>query len=222
MESSRPKSSRPSAGPQQRKLRNFLLDARFQLKYASYSVAITVFLCAALGTVLWRTSDRMVQESRKVTQVVEMTINQDPVYAELLGGDTGYRAELSAYQDRIKDQQRQYSIVLITGLALFVTGIGLASIVLTHKVAGPVYKLKRELKALGNGSLNYPVPIRKHDELQEVFETFNHAVGKLRHEQEGRVQRLDVFVDNVKDRLSEQEVAQLRTLQDELRRSLTA
>ena len=153
----------------QRKLRNFLLDARFQLKYTGYAVAIAIFLSAALGALLWRTSARMVEESDKVTKVVEMTIADDPVYAELLGGtDLGQNAELKAYHERIHHQQRDYAIILIGGLTLFVLGIGLAGIVLTHKVAGPVYKLKRELTALGNGNFKFPVPIRRGDELQDV------------------------------------------------------
>lgn len=206
---------------QQRKWRNLLVDAAFQLKYASYAIAITIFLSAVLGAVLWKTSARMVQESQKVTQVIEMTIAEDPDYAELLGGaGSEYRSELKAYHDRMRTEQQHYGLVLVSGLGLFVLGLGLAAIVLTHQVAGPVYKLKRELTALGDGSLRYPVPIRKHDELQDVFVTFNEVVGKLRAGQQRRADRLAELIESVEDKLGPEELSLLRALRDEQLRSL--
>jgi nitrogen fixation/metabolism regulation signal transduction histidine kinase len=163
----------------------------------------------------------MAQESQKVTQVVEMTVAEDPDYAELLGGSSSeYRAELSAYQDRMREQQRHYGVVLISGLILFVFGVGLATIALTHRIAGPVFKLKRDLTALGDGSLKYPVPIRRSDEMQEVFHTFNEVVGRLRAEQQRRVERLGDLIARVQGKLDAEELGILCALRDEHLRSL--
>ena len=38
----------------QRRLRNYLLDARFQLKYTGYLVATAILLSVALGSLLWK------------------------------------------------------------------------------------------------------------------------------------------------------------------------
>ena len=42
-----------------RKLRNLLLDARFQLKFAAYFVGVTLVIAALLGVFLVRTTDSL-------------------------------------------------------------------------------------------------------------------------------------------------------------------
>src|SRR5688572_8724986 len=92
-----------ASGRHQRRLKNYLLDSHFQLKYSSYLVLIAVILSASLGFILWRTSlavidqsleavdqgeqvvnlgREVVKESQKVSAVVQMNIVKDPVYAD--------------------------------------------------------------------------------------------------------------------------------------------
>ena len=96
-------SSAPTTGRHQRKLKNYLLDPHFQLKYTAYLVAIAVALGGSLGIVLWQTGDAVVAqaqknvaqgqrvvelgrevvgESRKVSEVVKMNIVKDSVYQD--------------------------------------------------------------------------------------------------------------------------------------------
>ena len=58
--------------------------------------------------------------------------------------------------------------------------IGLLGIYITHKVAGPVYKMTRLLKQVGEGNLHVDARLRKGDELRDFFETFTRMVGGLR------------------------------------------
>ena len=51
--------------PHRRKLRNFLLDRSFQLKYAGYLFGVAAILSAALGYLLWTTSRSLIEQSRK-------------------------------------------------------------------------------------------------------------------------------------------------------------
>src|SRR5947208_8220977 len=46
--------SLPVAGRRQRKLRNYLLDAKLQLRLASYLIGVGVALSLGLGWLLWR------------------------------------------------------------------------------------------------------------------------------------------------------------------------
>src|SRR5688500_13259241 len=70
--SSRPKkrgkemSTQPVAttGSYKRQARNFLLDARFQLKFASYIVGITLVLAALLGVFLYRTTNHLFAQAQ--------------------------------------------------------------------------------------------------------------------------------------------------------------
>jgi len=90
-----------ASGPYQRRLRNYLLDAHFQLKYTAYLMGTAILLSIALGTLLWSVSreviaeshqtvkqgqetvqrgQEVVRESQKVSAVVHMNIVKDPVY----------------------------------------------------------------------------------------------------------------------------------------------
>ena len=46
----------PATGRHQRRLRNYLLDSHFQLKYTSYLVGIALLFSISLGLLIWRTS----------------------------------------------------------------------------------------------------------------------------------------------------------------------
>ena len=46
----------PTTGRHQRRLRNYLLDSHFQLKYTGYLVGIALLFSISLGLLIWRTS----------------------------------------------------------------------------------------------------------------------------------------------------------------------
>ncbi len=67
------------SGRQQRSIKNYLLDAHFQLKYTGYLVGVALLISIVLGVFLWRTSmhvveesDKVAEESKKVSDVVKM------------------------------------------------------------------------------------------------------------------------------------------------------
>ena len=55
-------------GAHKRSLRNYLLDSRFQLKYAGYLVLTAVAISGVMGAVLYSTTRSMVDESAKVVE----------------------------------------------------------------------------------------------------------------------------------------------------------
>jgi nitrogen fixation/metabolism regulation signal transduction histidine kinase len=257
-------SSLPAApsGRHQRKLRNYLLDAHFQLKYAGYLVAIAFVLSASLGTILWRTSDAViaqsresvvvgeqvvergrdvVKESKKVNAVVQMNIVRDPAYADnpalltAFQSDakdnddklSGQQARLEEQANRLKEQsaklesqQHAVGTALIVVLALLVIGVGLAGIVVTHKVAGPIYKMKKQLRELADGNYQVPNPIRKGDELVDFFEEFRRMVRKLRKRQEEEIKLLDRAILNLQGKTNDEELTELRSLRTQMQNSL--
>jgi nitrogen fixation/metabolism regulation signal transduction histidine kinase len=175
-----------------RSLRNYLLDSRFQLKYTGYLVGVVVVIGGVTGAVLYTTaravvaeSSALVEESRKVTEVSRMNIrdlaSDSP---ELL---SEFNREADAHDRVIADQQaslirRQKRMLasLVGGLAVMVVLIGLLGIYFTHKVAGPVFKMKRLLKQVGEGNLRVDARLRRGDELQDFFDAFTSMVASLR------------------------------------------
>jgi nitrogen fixation/metabolism regulation signal transduction histidine kinase len=255
-------SAGPPTGRHQRKLRNYLLDAHFQLKYAGYLVAIAFVLSSSLGLILWRTSDAviaqsresvavgeqvvergrdLVKESKKVNAVVQMNIVRDPAYADNPALLTAFQSDAKENDDKLNSQQarleeqerrlkeqsgkleeqhRSIGIVLVAVLALLVVGVGLAGIVVTHKVAGPIYKMKKQLRDLRRGNFEVPAPLRKGDELVDFFEEFRRMVGELRRRQEEEIAMLDRAILNLRDKAEEGELAELTGLRTHMRGSL--
>ncbi|MCK4533129.1 methyl-accepting chemotaxis protein [bacterium] len=73
--------------------------------------------------------------------------------------------------------------VLLTSwvLLLIVIGVGL-SILVSHRVAGPIYRFEKIFDKLMGGNLNQKVFLRKEDELQELSEKLNCVIKFMRDE----------------------------------------
>jgi hypothetical protein len=69
--------------------------------------------------------------------------------------------------------------------------VGLGGIVVTHRIAGPIFKMKRLLRELGEGYLRMPTPLRKGDDLQDFFEEFARTVDRLRERKSGELDQLN-------------------------------
>jgi nitrogen fixation/metabolism regulation signal transduction histidine kinase len=249
-------------GRERRKLRNLLLDRRFQLKYTGFLTGVAAVLSITLGFLLWRTEQSLVtqsrqtvergqqvvalgrkvaDESRKVSAVVEMNIVKDPVYAdnpELLESfkmDSAKQATRIAQQQQALEEQaatltRQSAelesgqnalfTTLCSVLAALVIALSLVGIVVTHKVAGPVYKMTRQIRELGEGSLRVPAPLRKGDELGSFFATFETTVRSLRQRREEDVAAIDAAIATLGPKLAEADLAPLEQLRKQLKRGL--
>ena len=218
-----------------RSVKNYLIDSRFQLKYTSMIVGVTVVLSAILGVFLYNTSgevvresQKVVEESKKVSDVVKMSIKEDPIYGqnpELTAAFTQSSADADAkiveQQQSLIRQQHTMLASLIGGLSMMVVLIGLLGIYFTHKVAGPIYKMKRLLREVGEGRLTFRAGLRKGDELQSFFETFATMVEKLRARQTREVELLDSAIETARaSGASEASMAKVTLVRDEMRRSL--
>lgn len=108
-------------------------------------------------------------------------------------------------------------------LLLFVVFLGLAGIVITHKVAGPIFKMKRLLKEVGEGKLVVPGRLRKGDELVEFFDVFATMVEKLRVRQENEIEILDAAIAQAKSSNAGQPVVEkLESLRKHMQSDLDA
>lgn len=174
----------------------------------------------ALGNQSIKLGQSVIAEHRKVTKVVQMNIVKDPFYKEnpaLLAafeGDAkkqeeelnGRQADLQgksealvAQSSRLEQIRKTFSIVLTAALLILVLGLGLAGIVITHKVAGPIYKARRLIRELGDGRLIVPPPLRKGDELVDFFKDYNETVHKLRDRQKVEIEMLDSAIAKLKE-----------------------
>lgn len=200
---------KPGQSPK-RRIRNFLLDARFQLKYTGAVVAVTVIVTGLVGFWLGREAYRY---SRESTQV--LTAQAAGVSPELF--------EYLQEESRAKDAEVLRNIVIgISALVLILAvALGFTGIVVTHKVVGPAYKLKLLLGDVAAGSLNIRGGLRKGDELQDVGDAFKTMVTSLKARREEELAELDAAIDKARDGgLEGDALDSLVSLRDRLQRTL--
>jgi nitrogen fixation/metabolism regulation signal transduction histidine kinase len=249
-------------GRHQRRLKNYLLDTHFQFKYSGYLMLIAVVLSLGLGAMLWRTSNKVIDqswkavkqgeevvargkevvaESQKVSAVVQMNIVKDPVYSDSPALLDAFKADAAQQDLRLKTQQAQLQrqaaelkqqaaelsvqqrnmlLTLCGALLLLVVLIGFAGIIVTHRVAGPIYKMKTNLKAVADGHLRVPTPLRKGDELVEFFETFRAMVIALRERQEAEIGKLDRAISALEAKTGPAELEPLHSLRRDMEGAL--
>jgi nitrogen fixation/metabolism regulation signal transduction histidine kinase len=222
--------STEQTGGYKRSARNYLLDSRFQLKYTSYLVGVAVVISGVTGSVIYSTTRAMVDESAKVVEESRKVSEESKKVSEVsrmnikdLASDSPellavFNKEADEHDKTIVDQQkaiadqqvalieRQQMMVfsLVGGLALMVVLIGLLGIYFTHKVAGPIYKMKRLLKQVGQGNLKVDARLRKGDELQDFFDAFTQMVSGLREMERKQLVEVDQAIEAVEhDKKSE-------------------
>lgn len=188
---------------------------------------------------------KVIEESDKVSQVVGSTIEncyQGDDYKPLLdsykkdaadkaAGLADEQAKLQAdkkFLEQTRDQlelkfqeaklrQTQLLIGLAVVLLILIFAIGVAGIVFTHKIAGPIYKMKRLFRQVGEGKLVLREKLRKGDELVHFFEAFEKMVDQLRDKQKREIEEVDVILKQLESESADSAgVKQLRTLRAEM------
>lgn len=196
-------------------------------------------------------------QSRRVSEVVAMNIakeyKDDPELAKTFGEaaqrdesklkDEQARLERDAatLQQRAEALERQAADVahtqqmllrlIVALLSLLVLGVGVAGIIFTHKIAGPIFKMKRLLRQVGEGKLVVRERLRKGDELQHFFEAFEKMVEDLRERQQAKIAKMDAILEELEADarapkgsrdVDPDGVAQLRRLRTEMQEQLDA
>jgi HAMP domain-containing protein len=136
-----------------RRFRNYLLDTGMQLRLASYLLAFAVALSLGLGWRLWTAY-------RETSEVVALAA---PEVASALASE---------------DKARIVTVSVILALVL-VCLLG-ASVVITHRIAGPAFAIRRTCGNVAEGKLARPPPLRSHDLLKDLADAVAAMVDVLR------------------------------------------
>lgn len=106
--------------------------------------------------------------------------------------------ETSANPDSITTVQLskllQYNAVFVILLTIF---LGLITVLLSHRVAGPAYRLVLSMRRILGGDYNFKVKLRKKDYLQDVAAQMNDLIDDLRMREE-KLKELDAEADRLR------------------------
>jgi HAMP domain-containing protein len=189
----------------QRRLKNYLLDRRFQLKYTGMVLLVTVAVAGVLGYVAY-----------------DFSKGQTEAFTAQLAAQPDLDPETASDLERFaKQEDRRVRNAIFAGVFLMTLALGITGIIVTHRVVGPAYRMRRLFEHVGEGRLEVTTGIRKGDELQELYHSFAEMVESLREQRAEDVERLE-------DTLTKLEAAgvesaytvELRTLLDRIRKNV--
>jgi len=83
-------------------------------------------------------------------------------------------------QGRLVAIMRTVNFTLLLRLALITPLVVVISIILSHRIAGPVFRIGKYLKSIASGDLSAKLHLRKNDELQDLAEAINEMTGELK------------------------------------------
>jgi nitrogen fixation/metabolism regulation signal transduction histidine kinase len=189
----------------QRKIRNYLLDRRFQLKYTGMVLLVTVSVASALGLMAYRFSQRQ-------TEALTAQVAAQPD----LDAQTANDLEQFA-----KQEDRKIRNAIIVGVLILTLVLGLTGIIVTHRVVGPTYRMRRLFAHVGEGRLEINTGIRKGDELQELYRSFAQMVESLRDQRSDEIEQLEqTLVKMEAAGVQSAYVTELRAVIDRIRKSV--
>lgn len=137
-----------------RKLTNYLLDPKLQLRYVVIITLLSALIAGALGALIF---DQQRQSTQSIAADLALLMPDQDV-ANITGD---YEQE---------DRQLVYKMA-IAGAGLVIV-LSLFLLVMTHRVAGPLYKTSLYFHKMADGRLGKVTPLRSGDMLQDFFSNF--------------------------------------------------
>jgi nitrogen fixation/metabolism regulation signal transduction histidine kinase len=174
----------PKAGqrPYKRKLSNYLLDKRLQLRYVVMVTAVSALISGALGYLIW------LQETEASSDVVTAV---DSAF----GDDAEIKAEIHDNMVGRTEGDDRDLILRMAGVGLgLMTVLFAYLVVMTHKVAGPLYKVSRYFDEMSAGRLGPVYSLRKKDMLQDFYDKFRDMHESLREQHKLDLEAIGRFV----------------------------
>ncbi len=142
--------------------RRYVVDRRFQYKYTTMLAVLGGLIALGFGTLMF-------------------LAYRDAVRALAPAG----------VPHAIGRQDAILVALILAGMLGLTVALALFGLLITHRIAGPVYVMTNYVGVLARG--RYPImrPLRKTDELREFFERFEQAVEKIRGRELDELQVLE-------------------------------
>lgn len=177
------------------KRRNYLINPRFQLRWSLLIGTVGGFIAAVLVSMFWvaladhdavlesaMRAETSLQEAAGDVGVLLLNMPETtPEEAQALrksldAQTTSYESSLRAKRELLEHNARLRwrlgGFVVLVIIGLFGWGI-----IVTHRIAGPMYVIKQQLTAYrSNGSIE-PRVLRRGDEFRDVYEELRAALG---------------------------------------------
>jgi len=160
-----------------RKLANYLLDKKLQLRY--------VLLVSILSAVIAATLGYMIYDQRRIaSESIEGDLKV------LTQADTSKEFQEQVTSGLEADDQILVYKMVVVGFGLVVI-LSAYLVIMTHKVAGPLFKISMYFERMADGRLGAVTPLRRGDMLQDFFGDFKTMHESLRSRAVADVDAMD-------------------------------
>lgn len=157
-----PTAATAGAGPRpkyKRKLSNYLLDKKLQLRYVLLVTILSGVIAGALGYLIY-------QQKRAASESIEKDL------AALTQSDSTQEDFQEHVASGLESEDRALVYRMVgVGVGLVVI-LSLYLLIMTHKVAGPLYKVSMYFDRMAAGRLGQVTPLRQGDMLQDFYANF--------------------------------------------------
>lgn len=156
--------------------RTYLIKTGLQLRYMGIIISTMLMVAFGVGWIIYHTS------WSRIANTPDLTLDK-----------------LSMIFDSV-------NVILVQWIIIFIFIIAILSIFVSHKIAGPVYRLEETSRIIASGDLTYQVHLRHGDELGDLQEAFNKMSDSLRKivaTDREIIERLIVAGNRLKDTLKD-------------------
>jgi hypothetical protein len=171
----------PSGGkPYKRHWSNYLLDKKLQLRYVLTVALLSALISAALGYLIYR-------QGHMATTEVLSTFDG-------FGEDEAW-AEVRQQAAQRLGQEESDLVLQMVGVGVgLVLVLSLYLVIMTHKVAGPLFKVSGYFDKMAAGRLGEVYPLRRGDMLIDFYAGFQEMHKSLRGRFKGDVEVMARFL----------------------------
>jgi methyl-accepting chemotaxis protein len=157
--------------------RNFIIERNFQLKYAFLLSVIGGMVSLTLGAVIYY----FIRENYDLFLSSGLTTSPNVV-------------------NHIQREQRFLAVILVSAFIFLMIFLTVLGIFITHRIAGPVFTLRRALQKIAGGDYSPNVKLRKDDEFRTLEESFNFMMTSLRERTNSIITTLEASLETLKSR----------------------
>jgi len=166
----------PAKAPHKRHLKNYLINRRYQLQQTLVMVIVSAILMGLLGY--------YVIGQRKTT------IRNLISFAAPMGDDV-----VAQVKKETEKEDQIFQLWLLGGVVGVLGFLTVFGIVMTHKVAGPIFKMTLYFHKMRDGDWGKVYNLRKGDQLVEFFGEFKDMHDALRAKQAAEAQRIGELLE---------------------------
>lgn len=147
--------------------RRYLIEKGLQFSFIRIFIGMILPISLVLGIILYSTNQNF---SRTVLLIVKENLNLP---------DNELNLRLGEMETKFNIENSKIAIAIFGSIIAYCLAIAILGVYITHKIAGPAYKIAKALKLAKQGDYSI-LTLRKEDWLKDIATAFNEFIESLK------------------------------------------